>query len=59
MDKTIRGIFLTLLLENYHFSHGTMAAGLIAGEFGNNFCSAGIAFNAKLIGTCKLHVNRD
>ncbi|XP_053383020.1 neuroendocrine convertase 2-like [Mercenaria mercenaria] len=29
-------------------SHGTMAAGLIAGEFGNNHCSSGIAFDAKL-----------
>ncbi|XP_053391636.1 neuroendocrine convertase 2-like [Mercenaria mercenaria] len=29
-------------------SHGTMAAGLIAGEFGNNHCSSGIAFDSKL-----------
>lgn len=33
-------------------SHGTMAAGLISGEFGNDVCSAGIAFDATLVGIC-------
>ncbi|XP_053377440.1 furin-like isoform X2 [Mercenaria mercenaria] len=30
-------------------SHGTKAAGLVAAEFGNGDCSAGVAFNATII----------
>ncbi|XP_060590055.1 neuroendocrine convertase 2-like [Ruditapes philippinarum] len=39
-------------------SHGTMAAGLIGAEFGNQNCSAGVAFNAKLAALKVFQINK-